>query len=277
MEDNVAKKSNMVNLILLIIGIVLLIYTISQAVVDYLKEQKAVEVNATITLVNPNNIFYSADVKYEVEGEMYENKNVNLGFDKSKSVGDQIKIKYDINNPKILVQNNHILIIIVTGVLSLILLVMTIPNRIKITKRSIRINTLQKEGTVIDATIQDIIVDNKGKKHNGYYPYRLRARYTNPADNSTYLFESENTYYNINEVITNYQIKTVKVYVDKKTFANYYVYLPSLIPDFNLTNPREFMSQFYISPSILKKKEEPKPEENPEGQPTEEKKEETKS
>ncbi len=114
-----------------------------------------------------------------------------------------------------------------------------------------KIATLKKEGNQIEATIQDIIVNNKAKQAKGYYPYHLRARYLDPNTNNNYLFESEDTYININDQINRYQAQTVKVYVDKANIMNYFVDLSSIVPDYKVTNPREYMQQFYAQPHLL--------------------------
>ena len=251
MRDSIIARRNTINLVFTIIGLGLLIYTIYQGVHDYREEQHAVKIDAEITAFTPGTIINTGTIKYLVEGELYEIPNVNLGIDKSLTVGDITKIKYDINNPKRIVNNDHLILLSITGVLSVIILIVTLPRRIKIINRYMKIATLKKEGNQIEATIQDIIVNNKAKQAKGYYPYHLRARYLDPNTNNTYLFESEDTYININDQINRYQAQTVKVYVDKANIMNYFVDLSSIVPDYKVTNPREYMQQFYAQPHLL--------------------------
>ena len=251
MRDNIIAKRNTINLIFTLIGLGLLIYTIYQGVHDYKEEQHAVKVDAEITAFTPGTFVNTGNIKYLVEGEVYEISNVNLGIDKTLTVGDTTKIKYDINNPKRIVYNDHLILLSITGVLSVIILLLTLPRRIKLINRSMKIATLKKEGNQIEATIQDIIVNNKAKQAKGYYPYHLRARYLDPNTNNNYLFESEDTYININDQINKYQAQTIKVYVDKANIMNYFVDLSSIVPDYKVTNPREYMQQFYAQPHML--------------------------
>ena len=239
MKDTVLLRRKRINLIFTLISLILLGYTIYQGVVDYLQEQKAVEVDARIESVEANTIGYSAHVTYNVEGTTYDQYHVDLGPRNKLTVGDYTKIKYNINNPSKLINNDHLIIIAGTGTLGLLLLLIFLPGRIKMMKKEANISKLKKTGIKIDANIQDIIVNQKGKRNSGYFPYRLRANYLNPTDNKTYLFESDDTYINPNDIITKYQTKTVEVYLDQTNTKNYYVDILSLIPKLDVIDPRD--------------------------------------
>ncbi len=159
--------------------------------------------------------------------------------------------------------------IAITGSLALIFLAAFLPGRIKRMRKNSEKKRLMKEGIVIDANVQDIIVNTRGRKNKGYYPFRLRANYLNPTDNKTYIYESDDTYINPNDIITKYHNKVVKVYLDKENTKIYYFDIFSLVPNYEIVDPRAFMKDYYA-----KKKEAEQPVEQP--QPEEEKKEETK-
>ena len=268
MKDTVIIRRKTTNIIFTLLSFALLAYTIYRGVNDYMLEQKAVSVDAKINSLSPGTFGNLASLTYEVEGKEYTKNGVSLGLKKNLAVGDTTKIKYDINNPSVLIHNDHLILLAVTGSLSLILLATCLPTRIKTMKKESNIANLKKTGLKITANIQDLILNNRAKKSKGRFPYRLRARYYNPTDQKEYLFESMDTYVNINEIISKYQTKTVQVYIDKTNTSNYYMDLDSLTPDFKLVDPHEFMEEYY-----RKKKEAEQP---PEEETTEENKEESK-
>lgn len=256
MKDTVILRRKRINLFFTLIGIGLLLFTIGLGVYDYMQEQNAVEINATIVSVEAETIGYSAQVTYKVEGKTYDQYHVDLGIKNNLTVGDTTKIKYNIKDPAKLIKNDHLIILSITGVLGILLLLIFLPGRIKIIKKEMNISKLKKTGIKIDANIQDIIVNQKGKRNSGYFPYRLRANYLNPQDNKTYLFESEDTYINPNDVITKYQTKVVTVYLDQTNTKNYYVDILSLIPKLDVIDPRDYMKKYYEDLNAKKKAEE---------------------
>ena len=261
MKDKITQKRRTINLVFVLIACAFLGYSTYRLVADYLLEQKAVEVNAKIVEVEAATIGYKAHVTYKVEDTTYDQYHVDLGLQTNLTVGDYTKIKYNINNPAKLIKNNHTIILAITGSITLILFVVFLPGRIKIIKNSSNQKRLKKEGLVIETDIQDIIINNRGKKYKKTYPYRLRSKYLNPTDNKEYIFESEDTFANPNDVITKYQTKKVKVYLDKTNTKNYFVDLGSLVPEIEVVDPREYMKQFYKKAEPVQE-EQPKEEEN---------------
>ena len=268
MKDVVIIKRNTINLIFTIIGFILLGYALYQGVTDYLAEQKAVSVDAIINSISPGTFGNNASITYEVEGKQYTKNGVGLGLKKNLTVGDRTKIKYNIDNPNQLIYNDHLIQIAVAGSFALIFMAAFLPKRIKIMKQESNINRLKKTGLKIPANIQDIVVNNQAKKSKGYFPYHLRARYYNPTDQKDYLFESLDTYVNINELISKYQTKVVQVYIDKENTSNYYMDLNTIIPDYKVVDPHEFMEEYYKKQKAL--------ENPPEEETSEENKEESK-
>ena len=256
MKDTVLIRRKRINLIFTLIGLALIAYTIYQGVTDYIQEQNAVEVNARIESVEAETIGYSAHVTYKVEGTTYDQYHVDLGINNNLTVGDYTKIKYNLKNPSKLINNDHLIILVTTGTIGIILLLIFLPGRIKIIKRDSNIAKLKKTGLKLSASIQDIIVNQKGKRNSGYFPYRLRANYVNPQDNKTYLFESEDTYINPNDIIAKYQTKVVTVYLDQTNTKNYYVDILSLIPEIDVVDPRDYMKKYYEELNAKKKAEE---------------------
>ena len=242
MNDTVVKRRRASNLILTILGSLLLIFTITLGVYDFLEEQKGITVYATIVSIESKGSSYTADVTYKVENKTYEQKKIPISTKSELAIGDSVPIKYDLNNPSRLIHNNHIIILLITGLLSIIILIINLPKFISNLKRNSRVKKLIKAANVINANIQEVYINNRGKKNGEYFPYRLRCRYTNPQNNATYVYDSEDCYINLNQVITTYNMQTVKVYIDTEVATNYYVDLDSLIPNINVIDPRAFMS-----------------------------------
>jgi hypothetical protein len=243
MNDTVIKKRRVINTIMTLLGFILLIFTITLGVYDYLEEQKAITVNATIVSTETKGSSYTADVTYKVENETYEQKKVPISTKGELAVGDTIPIKYDLNNPKRLINNNHLIILAVTGVLAILLLITNAKTFFNTIKRNSRVKKLLKANVSVDAEIQEVYINNKGKKNGEYFPYRLRCKYVNPQTNAGYIYDSEDCYINLNQVISTYNSKTVKVYIDQAEAANYYVDLDSLIPNINIIDPRKLMNE----------------------------------
>ena len=243
MNDTVIKRRNVMNTILTTIGILLLIFTVTLGVYDYLEEQKGISVNATIVSIESKGASYTADVTYKVENKTYEQKSIPISTKGSLAIGDTIPIKYDLNNPSRLIHNNHLIILGVTGLLSIILLIINLPKFINHLKRNSRVKKLLKAGKFVNATIQEVYINNRGKKNGEYFPYRLRSKYINPANNATYVYDSEDSYINLNQVISTYNTQTIKVFIGETEPNNYYVDLESLIPNINVIDPRQLMNE----------------------------------
>ncbi|MGN1371818.1 MAG: hypothetical protein ACI4XM_06060 [Candidatus Coprovivens sp.] len=248
MKDNVIENKRIINYIFTIIASLGLIIGVGIIIYDYMLEQKAININARITSLDYQNGSYKATVKYKVDKESY-NQVISISDD-SYTVNDEIAIKYDINNPGKLIKNNHYFIYLPLIGISIIILLVSIKKTITNIKRSNNIKRLLKKGIYINATISEIIIDNKSGKNKGQYPYKLRAKYNNPLDNQVYTFDSEPTYIDLNSVIKEYNNKLVLVYLDLNNTSNYYVDLNSLFPHAKLVDVGELMGE--------KKKEQPK-------------------
>ena len=242
MNDTVTKKRKLINKIMTCLGFLLLISCISLGIYDYILEQRAVNVSATIISLEYNNTNAKALVRYKVEEQTYEQK-ITLPKTSNLSVKDQTKIKYDMNNPNKLIYNNHEILIAIIAIVSILILIINLPKFIINFKNQRRINKLYKNSIYVKANITDVIVDTNGKKNKGALPYKVRGKYLNPADNQEYIFESIDTYVNPSDIIREYNVNTIVVLVDKTNPHNYYVDLDSLTPKINLIDPLSFISK----------------------------------
>lgn len=239
MKDNYAKSRQTINYIFTSLGFILLIASIALAIHDYRLEQQAVNIKATILSLDYKQGTYQATVKYKVGTETYR-PTVKVK-DNSYAVNDEIPIKYNINNPGTLIQTDNYIYYLPGLGISLLILLFNLGNTIKNIKRSSNINHLKTKGIYIYANITEVFVDNKKRKHKGKYPYKLRCKYTNPIDKNEYVFESEPSFLDFNEIFSRYNNQTIIVYLDKKNTSNYYVDLDSLLPHIELVDVGELM------------------------------------
>lgn len=242
MKDTVTSSKRNRNYIICIIGFIILIASLAIAIYDYKLEEKSININATITSVDYDKGNPKATVKYTVDSETYR-QTVTISNSDNLTVDDKLPIKYDMTNPGQLINNNHTIYYVVGFAISILFLLFNLPNTIKNLKKSSNINKLKTKGIFINGNIIEVIVNNKGRKHNGYYPYKLRCKYLNPIDKKEYIFESESTYINLNEVIAKYHNQLVIVYLDKTNTSNYYVDLDSLFPQVQLVDVRALMGE----------------------------------
>ncbi len=215
------------SIILLTIGIILFLIIIYFTITDYIKQTNSVTYNATITALNYQNNNYIAQIKYSVEGKNYE-KTIKIK-EKNVTVNDLYTIKYNKNNPNILVSNNHILYIAITIPLSIILIKCGSAYLIEKRKQTKQIINLKNNGILIYANIDEIFINNKTYKIKGKYPYKIRLKYLNPQDNQIYSFDSTEFYEDIPNLIKEKNLNTLPVYIDRTNTSNYYVDLSSII------------------------------------------------
>lgn len=241
MKDNYAKNRTTINYIFTSLGVIILIISIILAIHDYKLEQQAVNIKATILSLNYKQGSYQATIKYKVDTETYR-PTIKIK-DNKYAVNDEIPIKYNINNPGALIETNKYIYYLPGFGISLILLLFNLGKTIKNLKKSSNINHLKTKGIFIYANITEVFVDNKKRKYKGKYPYKLRCKYTNPTDNNEYIFESEDSYLNFNEIFNKYNNQTIIVYLDKKNTSNYYVDLDSLLPHIELVDVGKLMGE----------------------------------
>ena len=215
------------SIILLTIGIILFLIVIYFTITDYIQQTNSVTYNATITALNYQNNNYIAQIKYSVEGKNYE-KTIKIK-EKNVTVNDLYTIKYNKNNPNILVSNNHILYIAITIPLNIILIKCGAAYLIEKRKQTKQIINLKNNGILIYANIDEIFINNKTYKIKGKYPYKIRLKYLNPQDNQIYSFDSTEFYEDIPNLIKEKNLNTLPVYIDRTNTSNYYVDLSSII------------------------------------------------
>lgn len=212
-----------IKLLSFILSIILIIFDILIVVNDYLEEQKSVTIEAKISSLEYENNKLSAKISYEVENKIYE---IPYKLNKENyAVGDKIEVKYNKNDPSKLINNKHILIIIITIPIIIILLKISLLYIINNLKENKKIKYLKANGILINAPILEVY-NNKIK--NKYY-YIVRLKYINPQDNTSYIFESEKTLVNLKNNIESKNINSLPVYIDPNNTISYYVDISSIL------------------------------------------------
>ncbi len=240
MKDKIIKNRQTKITICAYISIILLIISISLGIYKYNEEKNAINISATIISIENNNNKTTATVKYFVLNKKYEGQ-VNLNNSSNLAVNETTHIKVDMRNPNRQINNLLIYVSIALFILSLILAFISLPSFIKYIKNQKRIKLLRQKGIYLQATITGIYANNKGKTHKRMYPHRLRCQYLNPQDNQEYIFDSEDTFLDLENIIKQNNVTNITVYLDKTNPTNYYVDLSSLQPKINIINPLEFM------------------------------------
>ena len=244
MKDKVLKQREIVSYIMTVLAFVLLGYAIVQSVKDFIDEKRAIKVSAKIKGIEYSALNYRADISFKVEDKTYEHYHIPLSKTNKLTVGDTVEIKYDMNNPNVLINNNHLMTTIPAVVFSLIFIIVFLPKTLKLIANKKNIKRLKAEGYIIDASVSNVYVNTNGKKHKEAFPYRLRSTFLNPSDQKEYIFESADSYVNLSDVINFNGTRTVKVYIDKNNTTNYYVDLDSLIAPVTIIDPSTLMADF---------------------------------
>lgn len=241
MKDPILLKQKVFNYFLTILSIILIIGCLYRTIYDYILEQRSITITSTISSIEYSGISTKAVVLYEVDEVKYENRISLLG-NSDISVNDKLIIKVDIYSPEIVINNEHLLITLPIFFVALILLLLSYKKTLKFVKSYQNKKNLKEKGIYIQATITEVFANSNAPQHNGLYPYRLRCNYQNPADNNLYVFESEDTYTNLGEIIQKYNNKIVVVFLENGHPNNYYVDLNSLLPKYDIIDPIAFMS-----------------------------------
>ena len=218
-SNNIKEKKHIINTFLVILATILIIVGIFFIIKDYIDENNAIRIEATIKEHPIDTTTYT--VTYIIESKEYE-KIIKLNR-KDLTVNDKVEIKYHKNNPNIIIHNEHLILSIILILVSIIFYIYSLKPLIRYNNQKKRIKLIKQNGFLINAPIIEVITNGLAHKYKGKYPYRLRIRYINPQDNLTYTFDSEDLYFNVHEILRVNNIRTVVIYIDKANTLNYYV------------------------------------------------------
>ena len=224
---NLSSVGFVLNSILLGIGLVSLTLVIFFAVSDFNKEQKAEKTEGTIASINYENKKYHAVVKYVVDEKSYEGEII---VSKSDSVSDKKIIKYNRDNPSEVIENDHVVFIFIGGAIAAVSIIRSLIFFVPYLINLIVVKGIRKKGYYVDAVVDEIFINNKAKKFLGFYPYRIRLKYVNPTDGNVLIFDSQDSYADLKQIVEDYGIRTLPVFIDIKDPNKYYVDLEIILP-----------------------------------------------
>ncbi|MDD5937327.1 MAG: DUF3592 domain-containing protein [Clostridiales bacterium] len=164
----------------------------------------------------------SVTIVYEVEGTPYV-KTIHE-YSSSWSVGDELDIYYDSENPlKVRIKSMLYFLPIMFGIFGVVLLIPAIILEIKRRGSKKKQMRLTETGKKVYATVNEVI-ENSYVRVNGRHPYQAIAIYTDEYSGMTYQFKSRNFWDDFINIIG----RQVPVYYDPKNPMNYYVDIESL-------------------------------------------------
>ena len=205
---DLSKIGYIFNLIFLIISIILITTVTFFAITDIKKEKLAVKTEAIISAINYDKNNYTAIIKYVVEGQSYESK---ISTNANSAVSDKIVIKYNKEKPEEIINNNHIGYMVIAGIIAGFLLIKSLTYLLPYLRNVLMIKNVRKKGFYVDATIEEVFINNNKIKLFGLYPYRIRLKYINPSDGNTLIFDSQDSYANLKQIVEDYKIITLPV------------------------------------------------------------------
>lgn len=159
-------------------------------------------------------------VKYEVDGEEYESC-IN-GYSTSYREGKEIKIYYDKYCPdEIGVKSLDFLFLIFPGIGLIFALTGGIGLGV-IAKGKLKVKKLRLHGQRIYAEYMNTDI-NRSVRVNGKCPYNIFCSWNNPEDGKTYIFRSQNLWFDPQSVIADRNITMFPVYINPENKKKYVI------------------------------------------------------
>ena len=187
-------------------------------------EEDQVETTAIITEINrrrdsDGDTTYDVWVEYEVKGEKYERELSS--YVSSYRVGKEIEVIYDRNDPgRVQTKNEEKIFTWIFSGIGGVFAVLGIGGLLAGVFGKNKREKLRQTGTMIYAKYDGVDV-NTALQVNGQSPFNIVCSWLNPEDNKTYIFRSENLYYNPQSIIESMGITTFPVYIDMENKKNY--------------------------------------------------------
>lgn len=216
------NAEKIVSIAFLLVGIIALAigsyFLFSRFIIDNNKQF----VDATIV-----NIFKVGDdshrviIQYNVDGIPYQS-SINY-YSSSYEVGKHLKAYYYLENiERIYVRDVDLFSTIFPmsfGLIFFVIASILLINRFNKNKLK---DDLINNGSSILALFSKVSI-NRNYSINDQNPFVIECEYYDSFNNKTYIFKSENIWFNPTEIIEQYNIKCFKVYYKENNFKKYYV------------------------------------------------------
>lgn len=220
------KKINRLYIAFLIIGIIITsigLYTSIKMLDNSNKEDTIGTITSIVSTSSDNPDVY---VTYNVDGKRYT--SVMRGYSSTFYEGKKIDIYYMKNDPNIIGNKKLELLILLLPFIGLIFLLIGGTNIFKIISNKKKKERLIKTGIKIEATYIETNT-NFNLRVLGRNPSNIMCEYDDPVSNNTYKFKSERLWYDPSLYISDCEIETFTVYVNKNDMKDYYVDIEELI------------------------------------------------
>lgn len=203
-------------IIFLILGIFLCINTFNY--------KNVIETTGIIDEIYKDNKNKYVYVAYIVNGKEY--RSILNANSPSFREGKKIKVYYDKENPELISTKTTDLLIIFVPSAGLILILIGITGLINSSKKAKNKKYLKENGTLIYANYEYININNKISKRYNRHPCNIICKWTDPIDNQSYIFKSDDIWIYIGKMINlinKYNIKQFPVYINPDNKKDYYV------------------------------------------------------
>lgn len=162
---------------------------------------------------------YSAFVDYQTEEKEVTDKKINY-YSSNMSIGDTITVYYKASNPeKIRLKQGSFVATCILCSLGAVFTFIGILFLIVPGKRHKKRQNLLRNGRVIFADVTGVNI-NYGIRINGQSPYFIECSYRDEYSGTTYLFKSDNLWFDPTPMVMGTQLQ---IYVNQKDLSKYYV------------------------------------------------------
>ena len=230
-KKTIQKLYKQIGIFGILIGFVLLCFSVYYIVYDINRNNNAVTTKARVKQVDFNGEQYVLNISYDVQNQEYTNTYI---YDaESVTINEFIDISYNRKNPSDIITTNHIVQILTITPLAILFLSVSIIYIVMAKKKEKRLKTLKEQGIHILADIEGIFANSNAKKKKGKLPYHIKAQYINPQDGKTYTYVSEDYYEDLLMLTSSKVITKVPVYINPKNTSDYYMDLIYILPEDN--------------------------------------------
>lgn len=168
-------------------------------------------------------VFHRVYVTYRIPGtgELHETE---IGYYSSfMSEGDTIEVMYNPENPKkIVVLNGYWISAGIFAFIGVIFGGLGGAFFLKEVKKYLKQRKLLADGQYIMARI-DSVKYNRSYSLNGRHPYNIICNFHDDYKDLTYIYKSDNIWFDPAEIISSRGIEEIKVYIDRNNPKHYYV------------------------------------------------------
>ena len=220
------KKINRLYIAFLIIGIIITSIGLYTSVIMLDSSNKVDTIGTITSIVSTSSDTPDVYVTYNADGKRYT--SVMRGYSSTFYEGKKIDIYYMKNDPNIIGNKKLELLILLLPFIGLIFLLIGGINIFRIISNKKKKERLIKTGIKIEATYIETNT-NFNLRVLGRNPSNIICEYDDPISKNTYKFKSERLWYDPSLYISDCEIETFTVYVNKNDMKDYYVDIEELI------------------------------------------------